>query len=299
MTGLAATLGYVVIGTTDVEKATDFYRTTIQLDLSERREDTAFLRGGTEHHWIRLVRAQAPGWVRAGFRATSPAALHELTRRLDARGVPWEEGGDLGSDRVEHYVRFRDPDGIEVELFDEILDMPLPPRLGGVRFQKLLHAVWQVADVRESECFYRETLGFTASDWIERKAVFMRCEDRYHHSLAFLQSEEPGKFDHVCFEVESIDDVMRGRNHALEKGVILRKDLLRHAPSGSMGIYMIDPVHNHAVEFCTGHAKILNDDHRARILAMTPESSNIWLEKPPSSEGLPPSSTGGLKGVGD
>jgi catechol 2,3-dioxygenase-like lactoylglutathione lyase family enzyme len=281
-----ATLGYIVIGTENLSDAVDYYAGTVQLEVTERRVDAAFLRGGWKHHWVRLVRADRPGVIRVGYQATSVEAIRDVTKRLDDRKVSWEEGGDLAGERVEHYIRFRDPNGIEIELFDQMVDMPVGPRLGGVEFEKFLHTVWQVADVRESERFFREVLGFEPSDWIERRGVFMRCGDRYHHSLALLQGPAPGKFDHFCIQVKSIDDVMRGRNHAVRRGAQLRNDLLRHAPSGSMGIYLADPVHELAVEFCTGHPQIAEEDYRPRLLPLAAETLDVWLEQPPAPRGL-------------
>jgi 2,3-dihydroxy-p-cumate/2,3-dihydroxybenzoate 3,4-dioxygenase len=70
---------------------------------------------------------------------------------------------------------------------------------------------------------------------------------------------------------------MRARNNALRWGVELRDDLLRHAPSGSIGVYLKDKARGFAVEFCVGHPQLDNDTHRARILPATAETRDVWL----------------------
>jgi len=88
-------------------------------------------------------------------------------------------------------------------------------------------------------------------------------------------------FNHFCIQVESLDDVMRFRNNALRHGVALRDDLLRHAPSGSIGVYMKDEARGFAIEFCTGHPQVDDVNHRARVLPMAPETADVWLSPLP------------------
>ena len=82
---------------------------------------------------------------------------------------------------------------------------------------------------------------------------------------------------------------MRFRNNALRHGVALRDDLLRHAPSGSIGVYMKDEARGFAVEFCTGHPQVDDATHRTRVLPMAPETVDIWLSPLPELS-LEPSS---------
>jgi hypothetical protein len=95
-------------------------------------------------------------------------------------------------------------------------------------------------------------LGFKASDWVGDRAGFFRAANRYHHSLVLIRSERAA-FNHFCIRVESLDDVMGARHNAVKAGVKLGDDLLRHAPSGSIGFYMKDEARGYAVEFCVGH----------------------------------------------
>jgi hypothetical protein len=75
--------------------------------------------------------------------------------------------------------------------------------------------------------------------------------------------------------------------------VVLRDDVLRHAPSGSIGVYLKDEARGMAVEFCVGHPKIDDAVHKPRILPMVPETADVWRAALPE----PSFVGGGLKEV--
>ncbi|MCU1457508.1 MAG: hypothetical protein JWL73_1600 [Actinomycetia bacterium] len=284
---LVKRIGYVGIGVADVDRATDFYERVGQLSLSERTPEGAFLTGGVEHHWLRLYKSQAPGDFRVGYEAVDAAALEEIAARLDARGIAYEEGGDLSVDRIDRSIRFRNPDGVELEIFTQMMELPTPPRQTTVKMLKLLHAVWSTQDVVAGYQFHADVLGFRDSDWLERRVVFLRCADGYHHSAGLAATPGPAALQHFCILVDTIDDVMRARNNALDQGAELLQDLLRHAASGSIGVYVKDPDLNFSVEFCTSHPQIEDEGYRARILPKSAVTSDLWQEKPPAAAMAP------------
>ena len=209
---LLGKLGYVALDVADLDSAVAFYEGVIHLEVSDRRETVAFMRGGNEHHWFRLHRSLTPGVRRVGYRATSEAAMDEICSRLEARGIAWTVAGSFSEERVERAIRFEDPDGFPVEVFNEMIEFPTPRFNHFVEFDNLCHAVLNVSDLRQSVRSYEEVLGFKVSDWVEYSGAFMRCGDGYHHSLALLDRPEfAGTLDHICMNLKSIDDVMRGR----------------------------------------------------------------------------------------
>ena len=281
-------LGYVALGTSDMDEALGFYTTVARLQVSERRPRTAFLRGGMGHHWLRFDESDQPGCNRIAYEVPDEAALAEVTRRLDARGIPWVDGGSLDEDRVERWIRFHEPNGMEIELFTNMVQEPVPPGPTGIVMDEFLHAVVFVEDASAAECFFHDVLEFETSDRIGEFAVFMRCGNLYHHSLALLQVPGvAGRLDHFCVEVGGLDDVMLVRNNALKLGVPLRNDLLRHAPSGSFGIYLQDPVHGHSVEFCHGHMRVTDPDYQPRLLEPLAETVDVWKASLPEIK-VPP-----------
>src|SRR5271156_335375 len=232
-------LGYISLGVQDLVEATEFYSRIVRLDLTEQVGQTAFMTGGVEHHWIRLEEGNARGVTRIGYEVAGEAALVEVSSRLRLQNIDFTEGGDPKRDRVQRWLRFTDPGGTDIELFTGMHERGGAPVNNGVTLEKFLHAGWGVTNWEQTTAFYQDVLGFKASDWIGNRAGFFRAADRYHHSLVLLGSEKQ-TLNHFCIQVESLDDMMRARTNALRWGVTLRDDLLRHAPSGSIGVYLKD-----------------------------------------------------------
>jgi 2,3-dihydroxy-p-cumate/2,3-dihydroxybenzoate 3,4-dioxygenase len=268
-------LGYLAIGVSNLDEAIDFYSRFVRLDVSERRGSTAFLTGGLEHHWLRLEEGPRNGLKRVGYVLDDEQAMVEVRAQLTSIGLPFTEGGDPAAERVQRWLRFVDPGGVEIELYTGMFERGVAPPHPGITMQKFLHAAWATPNFEQTTEFYQQVLGFRASDWVESRAGFFRAADRYHHSLVLIRAERP-IFNHFCIQVESLDDVMRARHNAVKGGVKLRDDLLRHAPSGSIGFYMKDETRGYAVEFCVGHPQLDDATHQARVLPSLPETMNVW-----------------------
>jgi len=280
-------LGYVALTVPEIDPALDFYKRIAHLKVSERGARKAFLTGGASHHWLRLEETGEPSLARIGFEVTGREALDEIANRLDARGTAYKEANDLTGDRVTDAIRFTDPDGFEIELFTDMVTLPVPASTF-ISMDRVLHSVWLTADPAESGRFYGDVLGFRVSDWIERSMVFLRAGNKYHHSIGIGNDvARAGKLDHFCILVDDVDDVMRARNNALRSGVELRQDVVRHAASGSTSTYIIDPVNSICVEFCTNHKQIEDDSDHGRILPAWPSTFNLWQELPEYFVGPP------------
>lgn len=283
-------LGYYTIGVADLDEAVEFYARFVRLDLTERIDRTAFMTGGKAHHWLRLVESPQRGIQRIGYEVESEETLAEIRGQLGQWGITYEEGGDFRSDRVQRYLRFTDPGGFEIDLFTGMAERPVLPVNSGVAIEKFLHGGAYVKNWDDTVRFYREVLGFKPSDWMGNTVAFLRCGDLYHHSAVMIRSpQNQPTFDHFCLQVESIDDVMRFRHNAVKHGVELRDDILRHGPSGSISVYIKDEARGFAVEYCTGHPRVDDETHEARVLPMVAESVDIWRAPLPEPRLVEPS----------
>jgi 2,3-dihydroxy-p-cumate/2,3-dihydroxybenzoate 3,4-dioxygenase len=288
-------LGYLAVGVADLPEATEFYSRFVRLDVTERIGRTAFMTGGLEHHWLRLEEGNGNGLKRVGYVVDGESGLAEARTKLVDAGVAFTEGGDPAADRVQRWLRFCDPGGVEIELFAGMYERGVAPAHPGITMQKFLHAAWATPNFEQATDFYQQVLGFKVSDWVESRAGFFRAADRYHHSLVLIRAERP-VFNHFCIQVESLDDVMRARHNAVKGGVKLRDDLLRHAPSGSIGFYMKDETRGFAVEFCVGHPQIDDATHQPRILPSVPETMNVWAAPLPPLGPAPAAAAGPAAG---
>jgi 2,3-dihydroxy-p-cumate/2,3-dihydroxybenzoate 3,4-dioxygenase len=274
-------LGYVVLEVDDLDRSVAFYRDVIKLSVTYKDDLLALLGDGTNHHWVRLEQGESTRLKRLGYQAHDASSIRELTARLDARGISSSVhgGSDLRRDGLQGIVRFRDVDGIEVDVYETMLTLPVPKSDPRVRPKALLHAVWFVANPSVTSAFYAEVLGFRASDWIEDMAVFMRAGNGYHHGLAVFgteASDKRGTLDHFCILLEDIDDLMLARNYALASGSPIAVDLLRHTASGSASVYFLEPSLAHMVELCVWHGRITDDEYRARVLPASGSTRDLW-----------------------
>jgi catechol 2,3-dioxygenase len=92
---------------------------------------------------------------------------------------------------------------------------------------KIGHVVLNVRDVERSTRFYTEVLGFRISDvypeeMVPGGMVFLRCNPD-HHGIALVGSLKAAsagaELNHIAFEVGSLDDVVRARDHLRRHGV--------------------------------------------------------------------------------
>lgn len=100
----------------------------------------------------------------------------------------------------------------------------LPFRIG-----KIGHVVLNVTDMERSVRFYTQILGFQVSDvypeaMVPGGMVFMRCNSD-HHGVA-LVGEMPARspnveLNHLAFEVATLDEVLRARDHLRKSGVTI------------------------------------------------------------------------------
>jgi 2,3-dihydroxy-p-cumate/2,3-dihydroxybenzoate 3,4-dioxygenase len=241
--------------------------------------------GGREHHWLRLQQG-GRRVVNISYQATGPEAYEAILGDLKDRGIAYTESSDFAADRVDKCIRFQDPAGIDWEIFTEMAELPVPITPSGIQLDKILHTLWVVPNFDEESRFCKEVLGFKVSDRVENSIEFLRCANLYHHSLGLVRGAPDlamPTFSHFCILVESLDDVMRYRRNALDLGLELEEDLLRHPTSGSIGVYVTEPWMGFSIEFSTDHAVLDDATHQPRRFALGPGALDVWKHPLPPS----------------
>jgi catechol 2,3-dioxygenase-like lactoylglutathione lyase family enzyme len=86
------------------------------------------------------------------------------------------------------------------------------------------HVVFAVKDYWATFRFFRDRLHFRLSDHQKGIGTYVRPDGAFeHHTMFFLDCNLPGAggrpgFNHACFGVEDIDEMMVGTHHMLRKG---------------------------------------------------------------------------------
>jgi catechol 2,3-dioxygenase-like lactoylglutathione lyase family enzyme len=132
---------------------------------------------------------------------------------------------------------------------------------------KLGHVVLNVRDVERSAWFYTQVLGFQVSDvyledMVPGGMVFLRCNPD-HHGIALVGSLETEagnlELNHLAFEVATLDEVVRARDHLRQHGV--RIDFAGRRRAGcQIAVEFRDP-DNHRLEIYWGIDQIGTDGH--------------------------------------
>lgn len=130
---------------------------------------------------------------------------------------------------------------------------------------KIGHLVLKVRDLERSVKFYTKVLGFKVSDaypdsMIPGRMVFMRCNPD-HHGLALVggaaQDSENAELHHLAFEVATIDEVLRARDHLRQHNVPIEFDGRRRA-GAQVAVEFRDP-DNHMLEIYWGLDQVGTD----------------------------------------
>lgn len=238
----------------DTRAAADFLVQTWGLALAEDRADAAYLRGaGDFPYLIGLFEAPAAK-VRSVTFLCNEDELADLSDRVERTGQSFRK------------VTSNDPgggEGIEVELPEGELFRFLAgstraaPLEGRDLPRKLTHVVLSSIDAERSGNFAEEVLGFKVSDRT-KAMVFVRC-NRSHHAIAFSRAGY-ASLNHIAFEMEDIDGVMRGIGRMRDAGYAPAWGPGRHGPGDNVFAYFIAPF-GAVVEFSTA-TNLVDDDYR-------------------------------------
>ena len=113
---------------------------------------------------------------------------------------------------------------------------------------KIGHVVLKVTDLERSVKFYTRVLGFRISDvypesMMPGRMVFMRCNSD-HHGVALVggatHKSKNIELHHMAFEVSTIDEVLRAREHLKIHNVKIQFEGRRRA-GAQVAVEFLDP----------------------------------------------------------
>lgn len=271
---------YARIEVPDLQATIDFLQYHVGLQLEAHTDEYAYLRADIEHHSIELIHApeRTDGWTTAvGFSVESDEVLDQLHKRVADAGHDVLELQERQRGFCENGFAVKDPNGMIVELFTEFHEYAEPPHIE-IRPVDLVHPFIATTKYDETVAFYTDVLGFRPSDHVVGSTTFLRCEDRYHHSLA-VQKNTAHYVAHLCFAMKSLDHVMRMRARALYKGAPIASDIVNHSASTSIAFYLHDTRFGPRFELCDRHRVFTPEEHethRARRMPADPRNIDVW-----------------------
>ncbi|HEY2296385.1 MAG TPA: VOC family protein [Jatrophihabitans sp.] len=274
---------YARIEVPDLQATIDFLQYHVGLQLEAHTDEYAYLRADIEHHSIELIAApdRENGETTAiGLSVESEEVLDQLHKQVVDAGLEVLELQERQRGFCENGFAVKDPNGLIVELFTEFQEYAEPPHLE-IRPLDLVHPFLVTNKYQDTVDFYTKVLNFLPSDHIVGSTSFLRCEDRYHHSVAVSLNRGPEDFfvAHLCFAMKSLDHVMRMRARALYKGAPIASDIVNHSASTSIAFYLHDPKFGPRFELCDRHRVFTveeHETHRARRMPADPRNIDVW-----------------------
>ncbi|MBB3359100.1 MULTISPECIES: VOC family protein [unclassified Novosphingobium] len=218
----------------------------------EVRGDTHYLRGSGSYPYLVAFEKADAEFVRSTTFVCTAAELADIRSRAAARGWPLIDtvSADPGAG-----------EGVIVELPEgELLRFlvnttEVEPITGRDLPVKLTHIVFNSADAEASGHAVEDVLGFRVSDRT-KGMVFVRCNDS-HHSTAFARAGF-SSLNHIAFEMEDLDAVMRGIGRMRDHGFAPAWGPGRHGPGANVYAYYIAPF-GPVIEYSTAVEKVPED----------------------------------------
>lgn len=272
---------YVRIGCEDLDTSIAFATDILGLELMERDANAAYLRGDDRDHNICYTRGRESGQA-TGWEVESIDKLDSAAAALEAEGVRVRAGTSAERDqrRVRGLVMVTDPTGNSIEL------VARPAQCGrryyGTRdagINAFSHVGLRTTDAGADEAFWTGHMGAKVSDWIGDAALIRINE--VHHNVALFPSRYAG-IQHVNFQVNEVDDIMRSFYFLRSRNVRIVFGPGRHPTSGARFLYFQGP-DDIIYEYSCGVRSITAEDEKTyvpRSFPFEPSSFCMWGSKP-------------------
>ncbi|UDY24591.1 VOC family protein [Nocardioides sp. Kera G14] len=261
MTATVRSLGYVVIGTTDLAAWRTFAPQVLGMELVEHTETSLRFRMDEFGYRFQVEEGAPEGVHTLGWGVKGADELTELIAHIEKYGYTVTrhgQGSELAAARnVKEVATLSDPDGLTIELF-HAFEEALTPFVSPVgtsfvadRELGMGHIFQMVSDPEKYNEFYRDVLGFRLSDYIG-PATFYHCNPR-HHSFAFVPAPKPEmqRVHHIMMETTDLDGVGRAIDAMKAAGAPETATLGKHTNDKMISFYVQTPS-KVSIEYGTG-----------------------------------------------
>ncbi len=269
-------LRYCRLGTSDVDAAVKFATETIGLQLKDRVDDAAYLRGDDRDHNICYFHGD-PDDQTFGMEVRTLDELDAAESELQGLGLEVRRGTaeEAAERRVMNFINFKDMTGNSI-------DIVVRPHHSGNRcylsrdagITSFSHIGLNSSDARRDEKFYSEIFNFKTNDWIGYSALM--SFDEVHHRFAMFPSKKPG-IQHINFQVAEVDDIMRSNYFLSDRQVKIMAGPGRHPLSGARFLYYYGP-EDMIYEYSCG-VRMVDEEWRPRQFPVADASFCAWGTK--------------------
>lgn len=242
-------LGYISIGSKDLDDWTSFGSGLLGMQVAERTRSNLSLRMDDRRQRFIVDGDFEEGARCFGWEVEDAAALDRIAAAVEAAGYAVKrEPRDMADRRfVADLISFKDPLGNRLEIHHgpQVTSDPFMPgrAISGFRtgVLGLGHAVLWTRDATAAVEFYQKVLGFRLSDYMTKpfRAFFFHVNPR-HHSFALIEMGQEG-WHHLMVEVGHLDDVGQAYDIAQQDPGRVSVTLGRHTNDYITSFYARSP----------------------------------------------------------
>lgn len=238
MIKLLSHLSYVAVTSPDVEASVAFYEKHVGLTVVDRIGGAAYLRcwGDYYRYSVVIVPGDGPSLSTMAWRTSSPEALEEAAKRLEAEGVEgeWFDGPSIG-----RAYRFVGPWGHSMTLHwdverhvataaDKSIYPDRPEKRSSVAGapRQLDHVTIATSSVDDFAAWYNRVLGFrimakTILDEAPISVFSVLTTNEKSHDLGVVLdgSSMAGRMNHYAFWVDTREELLIAADVLMENGI--------------------------------------------------------------------------------
>lgn len=260
MIKLLSHLSFVAVTTPDVEASARFYEQQVGLQVVDRIDGKVYLRcwGDYYRYSVVLVPGTEPALATMAWRTTSPEALVEAVRRLEAEGV---DGNWIDGHAVGRAYQFVGPQGHPMALHWDVEhynsgkedasqypDRPARRSSHAGAPRQLDHVTVATADVDRFAQWYERVLGFrvmarTELDEAPVSIFSVLTTNEKSHDLGVVLdgSSAAGRVNHFAFWVDTREELLIAADVLMENGTPIEYGPSIHGIGEQTFLYYREP----------------------------------------------------------
>ncbi len=295
-----AQLVSVALYSSKPDESVAFFHDLLGMEISHREGQSVYLRAYEDFYQysLKITEADHAGVEQVTWRASSPEALEQVTKRIEATGlgIGWTEN-DYAHGRA---YRFCLPDGHAMQVLWELDYFEAPPDLKsklrnrpskrplrGVPVRRLDHLNLMVSDVPANRQFATDVLDFRVREkkigdggvevgaWLSVSALV--------HELALMRDAtgSRGRFHHVAFWYGAPQHLLDIADIFSERDVQIEAGPAKHGTSQAYFLYCFEPGGNRVELFGDTGYLIFDPDWKTVVWNVANEvdleKSSIWF----------------------
>jgi catechol-2,3-dioxygenase len=232
-------LGYVALGTPDIERTKEHYLKTVGTTEVARGDDgSVYLSIGYNHHDLVLRPAEQKTLLHVGFHLKPHITIGDLSREVRELGL----NATIKTDNqpgISELIEVDAPGGLPIQFYSAI-EAPVPGfNQTGASPLRLGHVAIISPEGGKLITFFQDFLGFWLTDDIAGIANFLTC-NREHHVVNIVKAPE-SRVHHIAFELRDNACHAIAADALREAGVSLLWGPSRHTAGHNLASYHHDP----------------------------------------------------------